>query len=239
VSHHPGREDGQVTRAEAMIAEAAAEAGITEADLITQVAKYWLKPPPGLGPPGCTITEVRFADHVRAVPLPADLMVMAPRQITVEAGGLTADLTIDYDAAQGRFACTELATRAGIVSSQALRKLPIGELVQTAVLTPPGPMSLADYDFTCQHQHEPGDGRYALLKTPEGFPGDGPTPANIKFTAQAYTLAYAIGANPTQSVEEFGLSRATAIRWIAKARAAGYLGPAVKGRAGGPAPAGG
>jgi hypothetical protein len=52
-------------------------------------------------------------------------------------------------------------------------------------------------------------------------------------------VAYAIGANPTQAVETFGLPRATAIRWIAKARESGYLGPAVKGRAGGPAPAGG
>lgn len=50
----------------------------------------------------------------------------------------------------------------------------------------------------------------------------------LAHVAAIYRLSYACGLPPTQNVASvFGFSRATAGRWIARAREEGYLGPAV------------
>ena len=51
--------------------------------------------------------------------------------------------------------------------------------------------------------------------------------------AEAYRVGVLIGSSPTQFVaEEFKMSRATAGRWISRARSEGFLGPALGTKAG-------
>ena len=59
---------------------------------------------------------------------------------------------------------------------------------------------------------------------------DGPTKATLRAVAQTYQLAYAKHEHPIKAVEErFGLPRATAGRWVVKARLRGFLGAAHPG----------
>lgn len=59
----------------------------------------------------------------------------------------------------------------------------------------------------------------------------GPTYAAI---AQTYSSAWARGEHPTAAVaSEFGVSKSTAAKWVAKCRERGLLAPTERGRAGG------
>lgn len=62
---------------------------------------------------------------------------------------------------------------------------------------------------------------------------EGQTDENLALVAGIYRLAYAYGYSPTKAVaEKFGVSRATAGRWIAAARKHQFLGPATGTKAG-------
>lgn len=61
----------------------------------------------------------------------------------------------------------------------------------------------------------------------------GATDETLQYVSARYRMAYACWDPATDAVADaIGVSRATAGRWIAKARRAGYLGPAVGTKAG-------
>ena len=68
------------------------------------------------------------------------------------------------------------------------------------------------------------DGLAKGLKPPADVT-EAPTSRAMKWTAHLYRFGFAVGSNPTKTVQEgLGLPRSTVGRWIAKARQAGYLG---------------
>jgi hypothetical protein len=72
-------------------------------------------------------------------------------------------------------------------------------------------------------------------QVPDGLGAEGPTDRVLRWVAHVYKLALALENEPTKAVEvAFGVSRPTAGRWVAAARAPerGYLGPAEIGKAG-------
>ena len=131
---------------------------------------------------------------------------------------------------EGRFSVISLtATRlpkGPPVTSEGVRRLPIATLLQFVAAT-----SLLRVERTPS-----GD---EVLISPMDLPDltelavDGPTDEVLGYVALIYRIGYAVGNAPTREVvQAFGISRATAGRWIAQARELEYLGPAEERRAG-------
>lgn len=111
------------------------------------------------------------------------------------------------------------------VTSEAIRSVPVARLVREAA---PALLSIerTDHGSAAGVPNAAAD-RIALLRAA------GPVDETLRLVAHAYRVGLATGATPTKAVEEtFDVSRATAGRWIAQARARGFLGPAEVGKAG-------
>lgn len=121
-----------------------------------------------------------------------------------------------------RYRCTELRVtrRDGgpEVSGEGIRAIPLAGIIRDGVL------SAAAVSARLQGWGTP----------PEGIAEHGPTPDALRWVARIYRLAHAAGDTPRKRVEEtFGVSPATAGRWVAAAREAGHLGAApAPGKAG-------
>ncbi|MGH2817402.1 MAG: hypothetical protein ACRDJS_02935 [Actinomycetota bacterium] len=117
------------------------------------------------------------------------------------------------------------------VTSEGIRKLPVGELIRTA--------ALAYIHRVKANPKEKG----SVIITPtrltgfERFASSGATDEALEYVALVYRLAYACNDSPTKAVmDAFGLPRATAGRWIASARERGFLGKSLGERKPGAAP---
>ena len=107
----------------------------------------------------------------------------------------------------------------GFVTSEVLRKLTVGHLVQMALL------NLPDLQVTRELPNENGVEPWGWTP-PEGLREEGPTDRVLQWVAHLYLHAMATSMNPAKAVEDrLGLSHSTAARWIRLARQKGYLGP--------------
>lgn len=130
----------------------------------------------------------------------------------------------------GRYVVDELSVtrRAGgpPVTGEALRSIPVTNVLRTGV----------QKHFM---RAERTGGRTTRL-TPVTMPDDvaaitanGPTDEALRWVADIYRAAYALGDSPTQAVEQdLQLARSTAGRWVSLARKRGFLDPAEPGKAG-------
>lgn len=157
----------------------------------------------------------------------AGLEVWLPIHHEAVVSGMT--VTVVVDARADRLVCTQLAVLdpSGVDATK-LRAIPVRELVREAV----GQQSAFPGDA------EPDEAGYAKSYDPssDAFPtpagrawlrDKGPTPETLESVADVYTLARALGDNPTATVaSEFALPRSTAGRWVALARQRGHLGAA-------------
>lgn len=175
-----------------------------------------------------------------------DGRIAQPRQFHAigEAAGLpgvSVKLDIDVDA-RGRGHCRRLELTAGEypLTGKAMRLLRLGELVKEATaaagsqvvnlgetepgVTTLGPASPEEAEAIYRELHP-------VRRTRRNEPL---SDRDLKAIAELYRAAVKHG-NPTQTVADRvspPVSRSTASRWIGEARDAGYLGPALKGRAG-------
>lgn len=160
----------------------------------------------------------RRATQRQVVPGLAILLpVYAERQVddvTVE---------VEVDMVDGRLGCTRIVATAGSLSGDVLRRLPIAEVVRDA-----------GRSWAVETSTTKGVTRTEPLEPPQDYPATGPTPGALRYVAQVYRLAHFLGEPPTRAVEQTGLSRPTAGRWVARARDAGFLDPVEgPGKAGG------
>lgn len=134
-----------------------------------------------------------------------------PREITEtfeDHGGVDVTLTAVYSAESGRYEVAELTVsrRPGgpEVTGEALRQVPVKGVLRTVTT------------------------RHVLDGQPPGpvppVPASGPTTETLTWVARIYTLAVLLGDAPTQRVAEaMGVPRATAGRWVTRARDRGLL----------------
>lgn len=131
------------------------------------------------------------------------------------------DLVLEIELEDGRYHCRQLrmTSREGgpEVTGEALRSVPVAGIVGDGV------RSIAHLAAV-----------FGGLRPPDNLAEHGPTREALEWVARIYRLAYAVGDTPKKAVESaLDLSPATAGRWVAKAREAGYLGAApVPGKAG-------
>jgi hypothetical protein len=122
----------------------------------------------------------------------------------------------------GRFVCEALRAErkkgGPPVTSEGIRKLPVGGLIRTAAMeniyrVRKNPTARDSVTTTKAH-----------LGGFERFAAAGPTDEALEYVALVYRLAYACNENPTQAVTEaFGLPRSTAERWVSRARDLGLI----------------
>ncbi|MGI8707254.1 MAG: hypothetical protein ACR2LG_03485 [Actinomycetota bacterium] len=103
------------------------------------------------------------------------------------------------------------------VTSEGIRKLPVGDLIRTAAL-----------GHVYRVEKNPKGRGVVITETSvsgfERFADDGPTEEALQYVALVYRLAYACNESPTIAIEEaFQLPRSTAERWVSKARDLGYI----------------
>lgn len=107
-----------------------------------------------------------------------------------------------------------------LVTAEALRQVPLHTVAREAVLT--GLMASGNIEIVLGV-----DGKPSLLEDDPRFRG-------MVGVAYLYRLARLLGEGPTKYVGEvLGISRATAARRVAEARASGHLGEHEVGQAGG------
>lgn len=130
------------------------------------------------------------------------------------------DLHATVELHGGRYQCRELCITSrddgSEVTGEAVRSVPVAGVIREGVLS----MARATAAL-------------GGLQPPDGITEHGPTREALEWVARIYRLAYAVGDTPKKAVESaLGLPPATAGRWVARAREAGYLAPATPGRAG-------
>lgn len=156
--------------------------------------------------------------------------------------GVSVKLEFEVDEA-GRPRCIGVEARAydggDPITAQALR-IPIGRLGSRAMRAPMIVTRLGEIleggglKLVAPTRAERED-IYAQYREGARRPRRGSpiTDENLRAVAELYRRALSEGDPPTKTVcEEFHVQRATASRWIAKARERGLLGPASPGRAG-------
>lgn len=127
----------------------------------------------------------------------------------------TVQLSVDTINGKSRCVAIQITAAPGaFLTGEELRRVPIAHLVAEAM----------------------NDSSPPMPPVPDGFPADGPTPEALRYIATAYDRAYAVGKPPTKAVENLGLTYPTAARWVALARAAGYLSRTTRGRVSGATP---
>lgn len=141
-------------------------------------------------------------------------------KVTVtDCGGYDLELKVELD--NGRYHCRLLQMNScdggPEVTGEAVRSVPVASIIGDGV------RSIAHVAAV-----------FGGLHPPVNLGEQGPTREALEWVARIYRLAYAVGDTPKKAVESaLGLSPATAGRWVAKAREAGYLGAAqVPGKAG-------
>jgi hypothetical protein len=148
--------------------------------------------------------------------------IVGPRRLTADdfviGHSMRVRLELEFDDERRRYVCRELVARDRDVTGELLRHVPVSRLVYVALRWGDQPAVRAAEN---PDGHEPWG-----LHAPDGIAGGGPTERALQWTAHAYGYADAVGLSTTETVQSMlGLSRATTGRWIAKARAAGYLEP--------------
>jgi hypothetical protein len=155
----------------------------------------------------------------------------------ISATSLPYRVEIDVSLEGERFVCDALRAErkkgGPPVTSEGIRKLPVGELIRTAA---------TDYGVIHRVKANP-KAKGSVIMAParlggfERFADGGATDEALEYVALVYRLAYACNENPTKAVmDSFGLARATAGRWIASARERGFLGKSLGERKPGAAP---
>lgn len=140
-------------------------------------------------------------------------------------------MELTYDAAVGRYVCSELVLRQSAavtpsepVTTEAIRQVQVAQeivlllLVDSPLRDLPNPDGVEPWGRTL----------------PEGLAKEeGPTDRVLRWVGHLYKYALAVEYPPTKAVEEkFRVSRPTAGRWVSAARREGFLGPAEAGKAG-------
>jgi hypothetical protein len=158
------------------------------------------------------------------------------RTMSMEGGGVGVRTRSYYDDAARRYVCTnfevfrtpDASEGKGFITSEVLRKLAVGHLIQMALL------NLPDLQVT-RELPNPDNVEPWGWTLPEGLREEGPTNRVLRWVAHLYLHAMAVSMNPAKAVEDrLGLSHSTAGRWIRQARQKGYLGPSEgQGRAAG------
>jgi hypothetical protein len=150
--------------------------------------------------------------------------------------GISIELDIEVsDRLQAHCSGLRLSAGSGQVTSETLRQIAVGRLAREAVATV---ASFFERDETAPGNFwmfPPADVAaeiFADARRPRrGIPL---TDADLEEVADLYREAVAGGdTSPTLTISERKhVGRSTAARWVSRARARGYLGPAVRGRAG-------
>lgn len=141
------------------------------------------------------------------------------------------DVAIDITPEGGRLVAQEVrvSRRPGgpPVTGEAVRAVPIAMLRRLAVREVLHVSTQDDYNKMVP--------RVLTDEVVAEIAQNGPVDTSLEWLAYLYRLALLVGDPPTKYVENaLKLKRATAGRWVAKARAQGFLGPAEKpGKAGG------
>ena len=118
------------------------------------------------------------------------------------------------------------------VTGGVLRKIPVQEMMREALALVAGEVQSQGGGVTSAGF---GSGRAAGFDENVRRPrrGAAVTDDQLRQVADLYRAALDRGDPPTQTIaDEMHAARSTAARWVAKARAAGFLGAAVRGRAG-------
>jgi hypothetical protein len=126
-----------------------------------------------------------------------------------------------------------------VVESLCAERLPDGEPVTSEGIRGIGIASLLRevtvLSLLLSEERGPSVSRRSPIDLPDlrKLAADGVTDEVLRYVALIYRLGFAVSFAPTgEVVEAFGISRATAGRWIAQARERGYLGKAADRRAG-------
>lgn len=147
-----------------------------------------------------------------------------PREFTVSYNGDDVPYIVELTAtwSNGRLICTSLRCQPKAqgeeITLAGLRTFKIEWFIRASV-------------FQFLHHREKGG--WVPATFPDIDASEGPTDANLEWTAVIYRFAYATRYDPTIAVmEALDLPRSTAARWVMTARKKGLLGPTVEGRAG-------
>lgn len=174
-----------------------------------------------------------------------DPHTVVPRAFTTTARsepGETPAVEVELDVAVDGYArahCAEVRVRALAlgepVTREVLRNIPLRRLLNDAVagasmkVTETLPDGAQVIEPLTAAEREALDERFGH-RPRRGSPM---TDANLRAVADRYKEALDRGDPPTQSVaRELNVARSTAARWVTKARERGFLGPALKNRAG-------
>ena len=137
--------------------------------------------------------------------------------------GIPAVVDIDFELVDGQFGVRKLtvtAAEGATVTADLLRNLAIQRLVVEAVHVVNASQIVA-VNQNAKAAIESFDAK------------SGPTVEALHAVAAVYRRALMVGEPPTKAVvDDLGLARSTAGRWVMKAREKGFLGETTKGKAG-------
>lgn len=139
------------------------------------------------------------------------------------------EMVVTLDA--GRFVCESVRVRrkkgGPPVTGKGLRDVPVATLLRT--------MAISELLREKSTKAADGSVKRARAEIPDlrALASQGPTDEVMEYVALVYRIAFACGEGPTGAVRDaFGVPRATAARWVTRARADGHLGPTEERRAG-------
>lgn len=155
---------------------------------------------------------------------------VVPRKFTAEFEAEFGRVTLSVEVDDGGVArCVGLDLRSDEISGGMLRQVPVAAWMREALERA---ANVLDRDPLASRERP----RTSLVLTTGARlrrRGSPLSDEELQRVAGIYRDAQERGHAPTQSVaDQLGAPRSTAARWVGKARARGYLGPAMKGRAG-------
>jgi hypothetical protein len=171
---------------------------------------------------------------------PLDHHWAVPRYFTVVgefADDTEVELAVEVDD-EGTASCRKLEVRNAAVTSAVLRGVPIARLLAHGMtlasfeIGEPRPSGVVTLSVPTMNRRADFYDRHAkgARRPRKGSPL---TDENLRQVAELYRAALKRGDAPTQTVADgMNVARSTAARWVAKARESGFLGPAIRGRAG-------
>lgn len=157
----------------------------------------------------------------RVIEFPAGLQVPAGFRFSIEDYPAGYDVDIEVAWSDVRFVCTDVRVRqrpgSPAVSGEVLRAVPVQDLIRDGFF-----LALVQPGRRSKDEQQSVVGK--LLHPPDGLAEQGPTDEVLRWVAQIYEFARAIGDPPAKSVQDgLSVSRATAGRWVAEARRRGLL----------------
>lgn len=163
---------------------------------------------------------------------------VVPSHFTAKSESLQLELEIEFVDGAPRVRRIELAGEH--ITGETLRRLQIGRLTRQAVAGAFLSAQRAEVDgqpalIIDQSRTEAAANAYNEYVQDARRPRSGAplTDDDLQNVADLYRAALADGRPPTQTIaNEMHASRATAARWVARARERGLLGAAIPGRAG-------